>query len=92
MIRTMTGGVPALDLFARIDDEHPLPADWHAWGNQARIAVATIERQPSVAVTKTAAVTPAVHLAPKPGEFLEIPACLRRSADNVAPFFVKAPR
>jgi N6-adenosine-specific RNA methylase IME4 len=36
MIRSMTGGVPVLELFARVDDEHPLPADWQAWGNQAQ--------------------------------------------------------
>ncbi len=35
MIRTMTGGVPVLELFARVDGEHPLPPDWLAWGNQA---------------------------------------------------------
>jgi hypothetical protein len=41
---------------------------------------------------KPAAVTPAVHIAPESGEFLEIPASLRRSADNVAPFFPTVPR
>lgn len=35
MIRTMTGGLPVLELFARVDDENPLPPDWLAWGNQA---------------------------------------------------------
>ncbi len=35
MIRAMTGGVPVLELFARVDDENPLPPDWLAWGNQA---------------------------------------------------------
>jgi N6-adenosine-specific RNA methylase IME4 len=39
MIRTMTGGVPVLELFARVDAEHPLPPDWEAWGNQAVVAV-----------------------------------------------------
>jgi N6-adenosine-specific RNA methylase IME4 len=37
MIRTMTGGVPVLELFARVDAEHPLPPDWQAWGNQAQL-------------------------------------------------------
>lgn len=35
MIATMTGGLPTLELFARVDAEHPLPAGWVAWGNQA---------------------------------------------------------
>ncbi|OKO67477.1 hypothetical protein [Bradyrhizobium sp. NAS96.2] len=35
MIAAMGGGVPALELFARVDAEHPLPTGWHAWGNQA---------------------------------------------------------
>jgi N6-adenosine-specific RNA methylase IME4 len=37
MIRTMTGGVPVLELFARVDADHPLPPDWQAWGNQAQL-------------------------------------------------------
>ncbi|QUS40592.1 hypothetical protein RPMA_18420 [Tardiphaga alba] len=36
MIQTMTGGLPVLELFARVDDEHPLPEGWDAWGNQAQ--------------------------------------------------------
>ncbi|MBR1206983.1 MULTISPECIES: MT-A70 family methyltransferase [unclassified Bradyrhizobium] len=35
MIAAMSGGVPALELFARVDADHPLPAGWDAWGNQA---------------------------------------------------------
>ncbi|NEU95072.1 hypothetical protein [Bradyrhizobium uaiense] len=35
MIAAMAGGVPALELFARVDAEHPLPTGWDAWGNQA---------------------------------------------------------
>jgi N6-adenosine-specific RNA methylase IME4 len=38
MIQTMTGGLPVLELFARVDDEHPLPEGWDAWGNQAQAA------------------------------------------------------
>jgi N6-adenosine-specific RNA methylase IME4 len=38
VIQRMTGGVPVLELFARVDAEHPLPADWIAWGNQAQSA------------------------------------------------------
>ncbi|MBN8972940.1 MAG: hypothetical protein J0H51_13095 [Rhizobiales bacterium] len=35
MIATMSGGVPVLELFARVDAEHPLPEGWEAFGNQA---------------------------------------------------------
>ncbi|MGX1353495.1 N6-adenosine-specific RNA methylase IME4 [Bradyrhizobium elkanii] len=35
MIAAMGGGVPVLELFARVDAENPLPAGWSAWGNQA---------------------------------------------------------
>lgn len=35
MISDMTGGVPVVELFARVDAEHPLPPGWEAWGNQA---------------------------------------------------------
>ena len=37
MIQRMTGNLPVLELFARVDDEHPLPVGWEAWGNQAAI-------------------------------------------------------
>ncbi|UGY14178.1 hypothetical protein HAP48_0037320 [Bradyrhizobium septentrionale] len=39
MIAAMSGGVPALELFARVDAEHPLPPGWDAWGNQATAAL-----------------------------------------------------
>lgn len=35
MIATMTKGLPVLELFARMDADHPLPDNWAAWGNQA---------------------------------------------------------
>lgn len=35
MIATMTGGLPVLELFARADEDHPLPANWEAWGNES---------------------------------------------------------
>jgi hypothetical protein len=31
----MTGGLPVLELFAREDDEHPLPPNFFTWGNQS---------------------------------------------------------
>ncbi|UFX41817.1 hypothetical protein HAP47_0021165 [Bradyrhizobium sp. 41S5] len=35
MIDVMGGGVPVLELFARVDAQNPLPTGWDAWGNQA---------------------------------------------------------
>ena len=35
MIETMTGGLPVLELFARVDADHPLPENWTPWGNEA---------------------------------------------------------
>jgi N6-adenosine-specific RNA methylase IME4 len=42
MIAAMVGAdrngrpLPVLELFARVDDEHPLPPHWQAWGNQVQ--------------------------------------------------------
>lgn len=36
MIAKMTGGLPVLELFARADDEFPLPANWETWGNESK--------------------------------------------------------
>ena len=36
MINAMTGGVPVLELFAREDDDSPLPANFFTWGNQSK--------------------------------------------------------
>ena len=35
MINAMTGNLPVLELFAREDDEHPLPPNFYTWGNQS---------------------------------------------------------
>lgn len=46
MIATMVGKdsdgapLPVLELFARVDAEHPLPQNWDAWGNQAGVNIA----------------------------------------------------
>jgi hypothetical protein len=34
MINQFTGGQDVLELFARVDAEHPLPANFAPWGNQ----------------------------------------------------------
>lgn len=36
MINDMTGGLPVLELFAREDDEHPLPDNFYTWGNESK--------------------------------------------------------
>ena len=36
MINDMTGGVPTLELFAREDADHVLPANFFTWGNQSK--------------------------------------------------------
>lgn len=36
MINRMTGGVPVLELFAREDDEYPLPPNFYTWGNESK--------------------------------------------------------
>jgi N6-adenosine-specific RNA methylase IME4 len=38
MIIDITGDLPVLELFARVDAAHLLPAGWESWGNQAREA------------------------------------------------------
>lgn len=35
MIDTMTGSLPSLELFARVDPDNPLPPNWSVWGNQS---------------------------------------------------------
>lgn len=72
MIRTMTGGVPVLELFARVDAEHPLPPDWHAWGNQAVPIVAD-------AAPETAASSQPCAAAGLPA----LPDALRHSGDGI---------
>ena len=36
MINAMTGNLPVLELFAREDDQHVLPANFYTWGNQSK--------------------------------------------------------
>ena len=42
MIATMTGGLPVLELFARANAAHALPANWEIWGNQATFNTAAL--------------------------------------------------
>jgi N6-adenosine-specific RNA methylase IME4 len=47
MINAMTGGLPVLELFAREDEGHPLPANFFTWGNQSKN---TAEQPPHEAI------------------------------------------
>jgi hypothetical protein len=92
LIRSMTGGLPVIQLFGRVDDEHPLPPNWHTCGNHSQTTVEAIGPQQSGTITETRSVSTELQTGPDQGDYPEIPDCLRRSADNVAPFFAKAPR
>jgi N6-adenosine-specific RNA methylase IME4/ParB-like chromosome segregation protein Spo0J len=56
MIAEMAHGLPVLELFARVDAEHPLPVGWEPWGNEAgsHIADASAERAPPAEPPKAA--------------------------------------
>jgi ParB-like chromosome segregation protein Spo0J len=90
MIATMTGGVPVLELFARIDPDHPLPENWEAWGNEASPEA---EPRPPEPLT-----VPPLATAPKATrpeltkwDVLDIPDFLKRGPDNIAPFATVQP-
>ena len=51
MINAMTGGVPVLELFAREDAEHPLPANFFTWGAQSTNSAEQPEPAPFLPVT-----------------------------------------
>ena len=86
MIRTMTGGVPVLELFARVDAEHPLPPDWQAWGNQAApIEIAV--NDPASVLPDAAAGLPALQdaaSAPETG-IVDQPVAVASDADDAVP-------
>lgn len=67
MIATMTGGLPVLEMFARVDAEHPLPAGWDAWGNQAGAPALSLPITPEEA-SGTAREAPSTLCEREPGE------------------------
>jgi N6-adenosine-specific RNA methylase IME4 len=83
LITTMTGGLPVLELFARVDAKHPLPAGWCAWGNQAAPLVAESPAQDpktgkvDCAAAPLAALAPSVEAEPV-DDGLDLPGFLRR--------------
>lgn len=54
MIATMCGGLPVMELFARVDAEHPLPPKWEGWGNQTSPSSGDNEIAETVAPGSTA--------------------------------------
>lgn len=85
MINRMTGGVPVLELFAREDEEHPLPPNFFTWGNQSKNSAELPPHDPetgeileSPRSSSSAAPIPA-------DDMLGIPTFLRRSAQSKSP-------
>lgn len=54
MIATMCGGLPVMELFARVDAENPLPENWHAWGNEAPAQDSLAKADAEIAATEGA--------------------------------------
>jgi hypothetical protein len=89
MIQHMTGNLPVLELFARVDDEHPLPDGWEALGNQAsaKRTAAKFEFLPLAGMLPDASETAPIGAVsqdptPQTDDGLDIPDCLRRGHPN----------
>lgn len=89
MIRRMTGGLPVLELFARVDAEHPLPIGFYAWGNQAEVidySTGEIHENTGAAMTaQEPAQSPISRETESDDDRLELPAFLKRRDDNSFP-------
>lgn len=62
MIATMCGGLPVMEMFARVDAEHPLPPKWEGWGNQtspsrSEVAAESVSIDNEIAETDAAGCT-----------------------------------
>jgi N6-adenosine-specific RNA methylase IME4 len=87
MIATMCGGLPVMELFARVDTEHPLPPRWEGWGNQTESATIDNEIAETIAPGSTAdessaggaALAPAASPTIFADDGLDIPSFLRRT-------------
>lgn len=81
MISTMSGGLPVLEMFARVDADHPLPPGWDGWGNQAQQETALVGdgTLPAGAVTACGApsagemAAPGEDWPPTPGALIDLP-------------------
>src|SRR5690606_27528268 len=91
MIATMCGGLPVMELFARVDAEHPLPPKWEGWGNQTSPSSGDNEIAETVAPGSTADDSTAGNATMLPvaaptlsaDDGLDLPACLRRTKSEV---------
>ncbi|WBL75622.1 hypothetical protein I3J27_21555 [Bradyrhizobium xenonodulans] len=92
MIATMVGKdsdgapLPVLELFARVDAEHPLPENWDAWGNQAGVALTS-----AISTPTDAAPSPSSHGLPEPSGEDETAAADATSQGASAAAAVEAP-
>lgn len=78
MIATMCGGLPVMELFARVDAEHPLPPKWEGWGNQTSPSSDDATAESATITNETAETSIAVSL----------PSCANlqlRPAETIAP-------
>lgn len=67
--------LPVLELFAREDDEHPLPPNFFTWGNQSRNTAEIPEPEViGIDLASTSDVAAFVTSDPETGEILETPA------------------
>jgi N6-adenosine-specific RNA methylase IME4 len=92
MINAMSGNVPVLELFAREDDEHPLPPNFYTWGNQSKNTAELPPHDPQTGeIVEQQPVVEATSLPPtadgeKPPEVLsgtasDLPDFLNRNSD-----------
>ena len=72
MITEFTGGQDVLELFARVDAEHPLPRNFTAWGNEAEQAIQNAAELMESHATSEPAPT-------SDDELLDLPVFLRRN-------------
>jgi N6-adenosine-specific RNA methylase IME4 len=81
MINAMTGNLPVLELFAREDDEHPLPPNFYTWGNQSTNTAELPKLNSDADDANTNAKTEATDTTLDLPDFLRIghPACSWRS-------------
>ncbi|GEC15175.1 MT-A70 family methyltransferase [Nitrobacter winogradskyi] len=78
MIATMCGGLPVMELFARVNAEHPLPPKWEGWGNQTSPSSDDATTESATITNETAETSIAVSL----------PSCANlqlRPAETIAP-------
>jgi hypothetical protein len=94
MINAMTGDLPVLELFAREDDEHPLPPSFYTWGNQSNNTAELPSLNSDADDANSNAKTEAADTALDIPDFLRIrhPACSWRIAARMRPSQIQGAR